>query len=232
MDPTDDSSNKQSAATNGNKIAVDHHSPETDLYSILLQPLRWLQMLSSQINPSFIFGVVVVYGFSQGFSGSFFKVVSDYYWKDVQKVQPSVVQLYIGLYYIPWVIKPLWGILTDVFPLRGYRRRPYFVLAGVIGTVSSLMVALNGNLSAAVALTFLIGASAAMAIADVTIDACIARNSIEIRSLASDLQSLCAFCSSAGALVGFSTSGFFVRHLGAQVPAPIFLSFVSVSTPL
>ncbi|XP_024930459.3 probable folate-biopterin transporter 6 [Ziziphus jujuba] len=194
-----------------------HHSPQTtDPFSILLQPIQWLQMLSSQINPSFIFGVVLVYGLSQGFSGSFFKVVTDYYWKDVQKVQPSVVQLYIGLYYIPWVMKPVWGILTDVFPVKGYRRRPYFVLAGVLGVASSLMVALNGNLSAVTALIFLVGATAAMAIADVTIDACIAKNSIEIRSLASDLQSLCAFCSSAGALVGYSTSGFFVHHLGAQ----------------
>lgn len=174
-------------------------------------------MLSSKLNPSFIIGVILVYGVGQGFSGSFFRVVTDYYWKDVQKVQPSVVQLYIGLYYIPWVMKPIWGLLTDVFPVRGYRRRPYFALAGFLGTVSSLMVALNGKLSAAVALICLVGVSAALAIADVTIDACIARSSIEIRSVATDLQSLCSFCASAGALVGFSTSGFFVHHVGAQV---------------
>lgn len=119
-------------------------------------------------------------------------------------------------------MKPVWGLLTDVFPIRGYRRRPYFVLAGVIGTVSALTVAFSGNLAAVVALTWLIGLTAGVAIADVTIDACIARNSIEIRSLASDLQSLCGFCSSAGALVGYSTSGFFVHHLGPQVPILLF----------
>ena len=155
-------------------------------------------MLSSKLNPSFVFGVILVYGFNQGFSGSFFKVVSDYYWKDVQRIQPSVVQLYTGLYSIPWVMKPIWGLMTDVFPVRGYRRRPYFVLAGVVGVISAAMVGLGGTLAAVVALGCLIGLSAAMAIADVTIDACIARNSIEIRSLASDMQSLCGFCSSAG----------------------------------
>lgn len=92
------------------------------------------------------------------------------------------------------------------------------MLAGLTGIISALMVALSDSLAAAVALTCLIGVMASVAIADVTIDACIARNSIEIRSLASDLQSLCGFCSSAGALVGYSTSGFFVHHLGAQVP--------------
>ncbi|KAF3446174.1 hypothetical protein FNV43_RR11353 [Rhamnella rubrinervis] len=216
--PSDESSEQLVATTTPNKV---DHPPEiskpTDTFSVLvLQPLRWLQMLSSKLNPSFIFGVILIYGIGQGFSGSFFRLVTDYYWKDVQKVQPSVVQLYMGLYYIPWIMKPIWGILTDVFTVRGYRRRPYFLLAGVVGTVSSLMVALNGKLSAALALVCLVGVSAALAVADVTIDACIARYSIEMRSLATDLQSLCSFCLSAGALVGFSTSGFFVHHLGAQ----------------
>ncbi|KAF5748111.1 Major facilitator superfamily protein [Tripterygium wilfordii] len=185
-------------------------------FSLLLQPFQWLHMLSTHLTPSFVIGVALVYGLGQGFSGSLFKVVTDYYWKDVQKVQPSAVQLYMGLYYIPWVMKPIWGLLTDVFPVRGYRRKPYFVVAGVLGGVSALMVALLGNLPVVVALICLIVLTAGMAIADVTIDACIATNSIECRELAPDMQSLCWFCSSAGALVGYSTSGVLVHHLGAQ----------------
>lgn len=102
----------------------------SNLLNLISEPIQWLQMLCKELNASFVFGVVLVYGFSQGFLGSFFRVVSDYYWKDVQEVQPSAVQLYIGLYYIPWVMKPVWGLLTDVFPVHGYRRRPYFILAG------------------------------------------------------------------------------------------------------
>ncbi|KAI8547661.1 hypothetical protein RHMOL_Rhmol07G0213200 [Rhododendron molle] len=215
-------------------LAADHESPattrpdrksllhphkdfeKTTPLSLLLQPFQWLQMLSHQLNTSFVVGIFLVYGLSQGFSGSFFRVVTDYYWKDVQKVQPSEVQLYMGLYYIPWVMKPVWGLLTDVFPVRGYHRRPYFVLAGVLGTVAALVVALSGKLAVGVALVCLVGITAAVAIADVTIDACIARNSIEFRSLAPDMQSLCGFCTSVGALVGYSTSGLFIHHLGAQ----------------
>lgn len=89
--------------------------------------------------------------------------------------------------------------------------------AGVLGTVAALVVALSGKLVVGAALFCLVGMTAAVAIADVTIDACIARNSIEFRSLAPDMQSLCGFCTSVGALVGYSTSGLFVHHLGAQV---------------
>ncbi|CAL1353072.1 unnamed protein product [Linum trigynum] len=200
---------------------TDQTSPPTNYLSntksILLEPLQWLQMLSSNLNPTFILGIFVVYGLSQGFSGSFFRVVTDYYWKDVQKLQPSTVQIYMGFYYIPWVMKPLWGLLTDVFPVGGYRRRPYFVAAGVLGSASALAVALVGELPVAAALTCLVGVTAGMAIADVTIDACIAKSSIEIKGLAADMQSLCGFCSSVGALIGFSTSGLFVHRLGPQL---------------
>ncbi|XP_077236740.1 major facilitator superfamily protein [Tasmannia lanceolata] len=194
--------------------SIIHEKKNSPIISFEL--FQWLGMLSKELNPSFVFGVVLVYGLSQGFSGSFFRVVTDYYWKDVQKVQPSAVQLYIGLYYIPWLMKPIWGLLTDVFPVSGYRRRPYFILAGVIGTFSALVVSIHSKLPVVMALICLIGIAGSVAIADVIIDACIARNSIEKPSLAPDMQSLCGFCSSIGALLGYSTSGLFVHHIGAQ----------------
>ncbi|KAM7255713.1 hypothetical protein ACFE04_008611 [Oxalis oulophora] len=186
------------------------------LMSFFMEPFQWLQMLSTELNPTFLLGIFIVYGLSQGFAGSFFKVVTDYYWKDVQKVQPSVVQLYMGLYYIPWIMKPVWGLFTDVYPIWGYRRRPYFIVAGVVGLVSALSVALLGKLSVPMALGCLIGIAGGVAIADVVIDACIARNSIKMKALASDMQSLCGVCSSTGSLVGFATSGLSVHHFGAQ----------------
>lgn len=185
-------------------------------FSILKEPIQWLQMLSSNLTPTFIMGVFTIYGIGQGFSGSLFKVVADYYWKDVQKLQPSTVQLYVGFYFIPWILKPFWGILTDAFPVNGYRRRPYFLISGIIGVISAAVVAFKGNLVPVAALLCFVGVSLSLAIADVTIDACIARNSIEVRELAPDLQSLCGFCTGAGALVGYLASGFFVHHLGPQ----------------
>lgn len=98
--------------------------------STALQPVRWLRMLCRELGATFVAGVVLVYGLSQGFAGSFFRVASDYYWKDVQRVQPSAAQVYQGVTSIPWMVKPLWGLLTDVLPIAGYRRRPYFVIAG------------------------------------------------------------------------------------------------------
>ena len=73
---------------------------------------------------------VAVYGACQGVGNAVGGVAAGYYWKDVQRVQPSAAQFYQGVTDAPWVVKPLWGLLTDVVPVAGYRRRPYFVLAG------------------------------------------------------------------------------------------------------
>lgn len=93
-------------------------------------PVYWFKMLANETHWSFVFGVMVVYGISQGLGGAFNRVGTDYYMKDVQKVQPSESQIYQGIISIPWLVKPLWGLLTDLLPILGYRRRPYFILAG------------------------------------------------------------------------------------------------------
>ncbi|XP_021746394.1 probable folate-biopterin transporter 6 [Chenopodium quinoa] len=184
--------------------------------SLLLQPFQWLKMLSTTLHPTFILGIILVYGLNLGFSDSYFRVVTDYYWKDVQKINPSSAQFYIGFYFIPWILRPLWGLLTDVLPIMGYRRRPYFVIAGVVGVSSAVLVTIATKLPASLALLCFIGVHGGMAMATATIDACTAKNSIEVKELAADLQSLCGFCHSLGALLGYSTSGFLVHKLGAQ----------------
>jgi hypothetical protein len=89
--------------------------------------------------------------------------------------------------------------------------------AGFIGVIAMLILALHSKLHALFALLALMTGSASVAIADVTIDACVAENSIVYPHLAADMISLNGFCSSVGGLIGFSISGFLVHAIGAQV---------------
>ncbi|KAI5669141.1 hypothetical protein M9H77_18994 [Catharanthus roseus] len=182
--------------------------------SCLCQPVIWLKMLAKEMHWSFVFGVVVVYGISQGLGGSLGRLATEYYMKDVQKVQPSESQFYSGIINIPWIVKPIWGLLTDVLPIFGYHRRPYFIFAGAVGVISMLFLSLHKNLHILFALLFLTAGSAGVAIADVTVDACVAQNSGIHPTLAADMQSLCALSSSIGSLVGFPLSGVLVHLIG------------------
>ncbi|CAO2820383.1 unnamed protein product [Amaranthus hypochondriacus] len=190
--------------------------PSLSLSQVLIQPIEWLQKISSSLDSSFIVGIILVYGLNIGVSDSLFRIVTDYYWKDVQKVKPSSAQFYVGFNYIPWILRPLWGLLTDVFPIMGYHRTPYLITAGFIGVLSSVFVTAVPMLPVSIALTCLMGVKAGMAMSIATMDASIAKNSIQVNELAADLQSLCGFCNSFGALLGFSISGFLIHLLGPQ----------------
>ena len=96
--------------------------------------------------------------------------------------------------------------------------------AGVIGGASAAIVTVFRQLPAVMGLGCLIGVETSKAIADVTMDACIAKKSVEVKALATDMQSLGSFCSSLGALVGYSSSGFLVHSLGAQVSSHVLIS--------
>lgn len=103
--------------------------------SLMLGPAYWFRKLGDELHWSFVLGVVIVYGINQGVSIGLSKVSIQYYMKDEQKLQPSEAQIYFGIIQIPWIIKPLWGLLTDIVPILGYRRRPYFIFAGNLITL-------------------------------------------------------------------------------------------------
>ncbi|XP_016495800.2 putative folate-biopterin transporter 3 [Nicotiana tabacum] len=186
------------------------------ILGLILRPFYWLGKLSEELHWSFVSAVVIVYGINQGMSLGLSKISTQYYMKDEQKLQPSEAQIYFGIIQLPWVVKPLWGLLTDTLPILGYRRRPYFMLGGFIGVVAMLSLSINQNLHLAFALLCLMAGSAGVAIADVTIDACVTENSISHPSLASDMQSLCGLSSSVGQLIGFGISGFLVHLIGSK----------------
>lgn len=80
-----------------------------------------------------------------------------------------------------------------------------------------LSLVLGGKFLASTALAMFVGASAAAAIADVTIDALVAMKSREKPELGTHIQSLCGSCSSIGSLSGFLLSGLAVHIFGSQV---------------
>lgn len=99
-------------------------------WGLVFAPVYWIRNLSDQLHWSFILSVVVVHGISQGLGVGLGFVSIKYYMKDEQKLLPSEAQVFFGIIQIPWIVKPLWGFLTDSIPVCGYRRRPYFLLAG------------------------------------------------------------------------------------------------------
>jgi len=55
--------------------------------------------------------------------------------KDDFQLAPAVSEFLMRITFFGWMIKPLWGYITDSFPLFGYRRKSYLVLCYVLQTL-------------------------------------------------------------------------------------------------
>ena len=56
-----------------------------------------------------------------------------YLYKDDFKMSPSEVAIYSSIVSLPWVVKPIWGMISDTIPFFGYRRKSYLILFGFTG---------------------------------------------------------------------------------------------------
>lgn len=59
-----------------------------------------------------------------------------YFLMDGMHWDTAQVSAYLGLLGLPWVVKPLYGLVSDCLPLMGYRRKSYLFLVNFAATVA------------------------------------------------------------------------------------------------
>ncbi len=84
---------------------------------------------------------------------------------------PASTVMYLGsVTTIPWMIKPLYGWLSDTFPLFGYRRKSYMIFSGLLGIATALSIGLTPILPLMVLYALLIVDALGGAMKDVAVD--------------------------------------------------------------
>jgi MFS family permease len=74
--------------------------------------------------------VYVVEGIGQARFGVIFQPLS--YFLKVKGWTPVEVTAYFAVLNFPWVIKPVFGLVSDFVPLFGYRRKSYLILSSLV----------------------------------------------------------------------------------------------------
>jgi folate/biopterin transporter len=153
--------------------------------------------------------------FVQGILGLARLAVS-FFLKDDLGLGPSQMAALVGVAALPWVIKPLFGFLSDGLPIFGYRRRPYLILSGLIGCGAWLALATVVNNVWQATLAILL-TSLSVAIGDVIVDSLVVeRARKESLARAGSLQSLTWGVAAAGGLITAYLSGWLLAHLGTR----------------
>lgn len=59
-----------------------------------------------------------------------------YYFKDQLNLNPAAQSQILSLTQIPWILKPVYGAITDLVPFLNYRRKSYLFLTGIVNIFS------------------------------------------------------------------------------------------------
>ncbi|KAL2244279.1 folate-biopterin transporter 1, chloroplastic isoform X2 [Sesamum indicum] len=158
--------------------------------------------------------VAMVY-FVQGVLGLSRLAVS-FYLKDDLHLDPAETAVVSGISSLPWLVKPLYGFISDSFPLFGYRRRSYLVLSGLLGAISWSLMATFVDSKYGAAFCILLG-SLSVAFSDVVVDSMVVERARgESQSMSGSLQSLCWGSSAFGGILSSYFSGSLVDAYGVR----------------
>merc|ERR1719149_424836 len=177
---------------------------------------QWLQTNVLQgvaLTPT-TYSIMVVY-FVQGALG-LAALARTYFLKDQLGLAPAEQAALMGVTTLPWVIKPVYGFLTDGLPIFGLRRKPYLVIGGLLGSAAwaSLATVVETPTQAVVAATI---ASLGVAMSDVVVDSLVVEQAREDKTASSgSLQSLCWTCQSSGGLASAYLSGSLLETMRPQ----------------
>jgi folate/biopterin transporter len=165
-----------------------------------------------------LLAIVVVY-FVQGALG-LSRLALSYFLKDDLGLTPGDLSFVTSTMMLPWMIKPIYGFVSDSIPLFGYRRRSYLAVSGLLGAASWGALGLLPLDSAGSVCALLVFSSAGTACADVVIDSIVVERSRNSTALAGSLQSTCWIAASCGGIAAALLSGRLVEAVG---PHNVFL---------
>ncbi|MDJ0597390.1 MAG: folate/biopterin family MFS transporter [Crocosphaera sp.] len=161
-----------------------------------------------------LFAILSVY-FVQGILGLARLAVS-FFLKDDLGLTPAQMGALMGIAAVPWVIKPLFGFISDGLPIFSYRRRPYLVISGLLGSLSWILLA-TAVTNAWLATVTLLLTSISVAISDVIVDSLVVeRARKESLGQAGSLQSLTWGMSAFGGLITAYLSGWLLEQFSNQ----------------
>lgn len=117
----------------------------------------------------FLYALSALIYFTQGI-GSLPSQALFYYLRETLGMAVSTIMMLGSITSIPWMVKPLYGLLSDRFPIFGYRRKAYIILSGILSVIACLLLGLSPFVSVGLLITLLALDSLGGAIKDVAVD--------------------------------------------------------------
>jgi folate/biopterin transporter len=163
------------------------------------------------------FVVVFMSFFAKGILETMPGLSVSYYYKDTLKLTPTQTSALGSMMTLPWTLKPLYGFMSDNFPIFGYRRKSYVLLAGTCVTICYILLAVGHHTTFTfVGLQFM--ATFFMAVSNVVAEALTVEKSRGLSQVeAGKYQSLIWGTNSLANCLGSFFGGYVLKYIDAQI---------------
>jgi len=183
--------------------------------------IDWLHILEENFGRKLLILLFCCQHLLKGFVDSFTAQAAPYLYKSYAVPAPQR-QIYDGVTMLPWAMKPIIGLVSDLVPIRGYNKAPYILMTSVTGLLSFLVV--GGLPRAAISVTPVVVCLCLQSMQKSTCDLLSEAKYAEKMQLCPEhgpsLLTYVWFGISIGGMVAVMSSGFVIESFG---PKPAFL---------
>ncbi len=152
-----------------------------------------------------------------GFVFQFPSVAMRFWLIEKVKLSPAQLMAMGGLAGIPWCLKPVYGFVSDTYPIFGYRRRPYIMLGCWLTTLSYWILPWYANNMEMVCFCMFLS-SFGTCVADVVCDSILVTHARkETEENTGSIQSWCWGLRACGGLLASLTGGVAYDAIGAEL---------------
>ncbi|CEG38148.1 Major facilitator superfamily domain, general substrate transporter [Plasmopara halstedii] len=199
---------------------------------------HWWKSMRLQFGDGLLLQIFFVY-FTQGLRSTLCSLGTSYYLNETLALPPARSEVLRATAAIPWIIKPLYGILSDSVPIFGTRRKSYLLIFSAISAIAYFALSIPDLITTYDnALIALVVASLGIAFCDVVIDGKVVEAArSEREDMAGNLQTLSWLSLSIGSVLGSMVSGIALNTFGPlgvfllTAMGPLFVVLISIKIP-
>jgi len=184
----------------------------------------WLQDLSDKVGYKLLTILFVVEHVMRGFVDAAQRQGTNFIFKTYSVPAPTI-SIYGGVIGLPWALKPLIGLVSDIMPIGGYAKMPYMIMSSMVGAFSYFAVGYMPRAVLPISLVVMcfFGMALQLSTCDILAEAKYAEKIRQVPAYGPHILSYVWFGMNVGDLIGTGVGGILIAKFWAKVPYAVCL---------
>jgi len=134
--------------------------------------LQWFVSLRQNFGLELLLAIFAAEHLIKGFDHGVGSDATGFLWK-AYHVEAVNAQTYAAIKAMPWSLKPVFGAVSDLVPIMGYRKAPYIIIASLIGIACYIAIGVDfaSQIPIELCVVMLIGCNMQGSICDLLVEA-------------------------------------------------------------